>query len=139
MNITKRILVLLTALVLVFSLASCGDKSGSIKKAFEKEGWTVKTVNADDTGVKTILEILLSDEQIEKASEYEIILCTNGILNSAIVMKFPSSGDLKDFLTVEDEDGKKDTSAYDKAKENGTINGNCLLITMSSEAKEIFK
>ena len=138
MNITKRILVLLTALVLVFSLASCGDKSGAIKKAFEKEEWTVKTVNADDTGVKTILEILLTDEQIEKASEYEIILCTKNVINSAIVIKFPSAGDVKNFLTVE-KDGKKDTSAYDKAKENGTINGNCLLITMSNDAKEIFK
>ena len=28
---------------------------------------------------------------------------------------------------------------YDEAKDNGTINGNCLLITAGSEAKDIFK
>ena len=134
----KRALVLLMALVVVFSLTSC-DKSGSIKKAFEKEGWTVKTVNAEDSGVKTVLKILLSDKQIEDLANYEIMWCTSGILNTAVVIKFPSSGAVKDFLTVEDKDGNKDTSAYETAKENGTINGNCLLITLSSEAKEIFK
>ena len=54
-------------------------------------------------------------------------------------MKFPGAGDLKSFLTVEDKDGKKDTSAYDKAKEDGYINGNCWLLTLSSDAKDIFK
>ena len=134
----KRALVLLVDLVLVFSLTSC-DKSESIKKAFEKEGWSVKTVNADDSGVKTVLKLLLSDKLIEDLADYEIIWCSNGVLNQAVVIKFPSSGDLKDFLTVEDKDGKKDTSAYEKAKDNGSINGNCLLITSNSEAKEIFK
>ena len=68
----KRALVLLVALVLVFSLTSC-DKSESIKRAFEKEGWSVKTVNADDSGVKTVLKLLLSDKQIEDLADYEII------------------------------------------------------------------
>lgn len=138
MNNLKRILVLLTALVLVFSLASCGDKSAAIKKAFEKEGWTVTTVNTEDTGVKTVLKIMLTDEQIEKVSEYEIIFCAKSITKSAVVIKFPSAGDVKDFLTVE-KDGKKDSSAYDQAKKDGNINGNCLLISLSSDAKEIFK
>ena len=60
---------------------------------------------------------------------------TSGCMN---VIKFPSAGDLKDFLTVE-KDGEKDTSMYDEAKDDGTINGNCLLITAGSEAKDIFK
>jgi len=46
---------------------------------------------------------------------------------------------VKDFLAVEDEDGKKNTEAYEKAKEDGLINGNCLLITVDADAKKIFK
>lgn len=136
-NALKKILVVLMATMLVLSLASC-DKSKSIKKDFEDAGYTVSTVDTNNDTAKGILKLLLSDEQIEKVGEYELILCTNGILNTAIIIKFPSSGELKDFLTTEDSDGKKDTSAYDKAKEDGKINGNCLLITSSSDAKDVF-
>ncbi len=139
MKTMKRILVIFTAVILLLSMVSCGDKSGAIKKAFEDDGWTVKTVKADDTGVKVVLEILLTDEQIEKAADYEIIFCNKNIIKNAVVIKFPSAGDIKAFLTVEDKDGKKDTTAYDKAKEEGMINGNCLLITVDSDAKELFK
>jgi len=43
MKALKRILVFLTATVLLLSLVSCGDKSAAIKKEFEKDGWTVRT------------------------------------------------------------------------------------------------
>ena len=136
MKTLKKILVILTAALLVLSLASC-DKSGSIKKAFEKEDYTVTVVDANNGTVKNLLDLALSDDQMEKIAEYEIILVSNGLLNTAAIIKFPSAGDLKDFLTVE-KDGKKDTEAYDTAKENGKINGNCLLIGGSDEVEEIF-
>ena len=139
MKITKRILVALTALLLIVSMVSCGDKSGAIKKAFEDDGWTVKTVKSDDAGVQTVLDLLLTDEQIEKAADYEIILCNKNIVKAAVIIKFPSAGDVKAFLTVKDEDGKANTEAYDKAKNDGLINGNCLLITVDADAKELFK
>ena len=139
----KSLLVLALAGLMMLSMVSCGDKSGSIKKAFEKEGFTVTTVDATNSTAKGLLTILLSQEQMEKAAEYEIILCTKeGILNvgaTAAIIKFPSAGELKDFLTVENSDGKKDTSAYDKAIENGTINGNCMIFTASSSSNDIFK
>ena len=81
----------------------------------------------------------LTDEQIEKADDYEIILCNKNIVKNAIVIKFPSAGDVKTFLTVEDSDGKANTEAFENAKKNGMINGNCLLITADSDAKELFK
>ena len=137
-NIT-RILAILSALVLLVSLVSCGDKSGAIKKAFEEDGWTVTTVNTDNSTAKTVLSLFLTEEQIEDAAEYEIIWCNKSIIKNAVVIKFPSSGDIKTFLTVEDSEGKKDTKAYDEAKANGMINGNCLLITADSDAKELFK
>jgi uncharacterized lipoprotein YehR (DUF1307 family) len=137
-NIT-RILAILSALVLLVSLVSCGDKSGAIKKAFEEDGWTVTTVNTENSTAKTVLSLFLTEEQIEDAAEYEIIWCNKSIVKNAVVIKFPSSGDIKTFLTVEDSEGKKDTKAYDEAKANGMINGNCLLITADSDAKELFK
>ena len=139
MKALKRILVFLTATVLLLSLVSCGDKSAAIKKEFEKDGWTVTTAKADDGAVKAVLSLILTEEQIEKAADYEIILCTKNYIKSAVIIKLPSANDVKDFLTIEDKDGNKNTDIYDSAKENGTINGNCILITLDSDAKELFK
>lgn len=131
------------ACLLLFSLASCAtDKSSAVEKAFQDEGYTVSKSDANNETVKPLLSLLLSEEQIANISEYEIMLCVpEGLLNvanTAIVIKFPSAGELKDFLTTE-KDGEKDTSTYDKAKEDGNINGNCLLITAGSGARDIFK
>lgn len=137
----KKILVVLTAVLLVVSLVGCNsDKSESIKKSFEEAGWTVSTVKADSENVllDALLDSLLDEEQREDLSNYELIFCKNG-LKTALVIKFPSASDLKDFLVTEDEDGKKDTSAYDDAKEDGRINGNCLLLSTSNDAKNLFK
>lgn len=141
-SMLKNILALSLVLVMLLSLASCGDKSAAIKKAFEKEEYTVTVVNADDEDARGLLKLLFNEEQIEEISEYEIMLCKQeGLLNvgkTAIVIKYPSAKDLKAALTVE-KDGKKDTSAYDDAVEKGNINGNCQIITLSDDSREIFK
>ncbi len=138
----KSALLLLTAMLLVVSLVSC-DKANSVKKAFEDAGYTVTSAKATDEEVQTLLKLLLSEEQLKDAEDYEIILCKmDGLLNigkTAVILKVSSSGDLKDFLTTEDSDGKKDTSAYDKAVEDGNVNGNCMIFTLSDDSREIFK
>ncbi len=134
----KKIATFFAALLMVFGLASC-DKSGSIKKAYEKADYTVKVVEGKSDEAQTVLKTFLTEEQMKDAENYDVIIVNKALpLPVAVVIKFPSSGDVKDFLTVE-KDGKKDTSNYDKAKEDGTINGNCLLLTLSSDAKDIFK
>ena len=138
MYLFKKIATLFAALVMVFGLASC-DKSGNVKKAFEKEGYTITVVNADNTIVNSVLKMFLNEEQMKEAANYEIMLATKGLSSQAAIIKFPSSKDVKTFFTVEDSEGKKDTTNYDKAKEDNTINGNCVIFTMSSEAKDIFK
>ncbi len=137
-NILKKVLLVALAALMLVSLVSC-DKSGAVKKAFEKEEYEVKAVKYEDLDsiTKGILELALNDDQEEKIAEYELIICKKG-LDSAVVIKFPSAGDVKDFLTVE-KDGEKNTEAYDKAKEEGVINGNCMIITGASSAKDIFK
>lgn len=153
MKTMKRILVILSALVLLVSLVSC-DKSGSIKKAFEKENYEVKAYTGDDSNVQAVVTLMgLTEDQKKDIAEYEIIVVNKktegqsglaGILENigsavpdAVIVKFPSAGDLKDFMTVE-KDGEKDTSAYDKAKEDGKINGNCWFAMGNDAAKEIF-
>jgi len=133
----KRIAALSLAVLMLLALASCGNKASAVKKAFEKADYEVKTANADDSAVKPLLSAVLSEDQMKEASKYEVMLCTKG-LNVAVILKFPAAGDVKELLTVE-KDGKKDTSAYDDAKKNGTVNGNCMIFTISSDAKDIFK
>ena len=135
----KLISLSLVLVLLATALVSCGDKSGAIKKAFEKEEYKVEEVNAEDSSVKTLLAILnLSEDQKEEVAKYEILVCTKGI-SSALVIKFPSAKDLKAFLVTEDKDGKEDTALYDKAEKDGWINGNCLILTLSPGALTIFK
>lgn len=139
-NILKSVLALSLALVMLLALVSC-DKSSAVKKAFEKEEYTVTSLKSSDLTdneiVKGILkEAGMTDDQIKVLASYEVILVNKG-LSSGLIIKFPGSGDVKSFLTVKKDD-KDDTSAYDKAKEDGRINGNCLFIGTSS-AKDIFK
>ncbi len=137
-NLFKKALALTLACLMLLALVSC-DKSSAVKKAFEKAEYKVTSVKADSEDAKTLLKLMnFSEDQMKEIGEYEIMLCTSGI-KIALVIKFPGSGDLKSFLTVEKEDGSKDTAAYDKAKEDGNINGNCLLLTLSNDARDIFK
>jgi len=161
MKTMKKVLVFLLASLLLLSLVSCGDKSGSIKKAFEKADYEVASLSGDDEDAKGVIALLgLNEEQKEDIAKYEIILCNekeeastagglggfleniggaiDGALPDAVIIKFPSASDLKDFLTVEDKDGNKDTSLFDKANDNGLINGNCYLIIGGSAEKDIF-
>jgi hypothetical protein len=162
MKTMKRILVFLTAALLILSLASCsGDKAGSIKKAFEKADYEVTTLSGSDDKAKAVLAMAgLSEEQKKDVEKYEIIVCNkkteqstqgglggfleniggaiDGAIPNAIIIKFPSADDLKDFLTIVDTDGTKITTLYEKAVEDGKINGNCLLLVGGTAEKDIF-
>ncbi|MBQ7336328.1 MAG: hypothetical protein IJW92_07650 [Clostridia bacterium] len=141
-NVIKLIALSLVLVMTMAIFASCGDKSGAIKTAFENEGYTVTTSSYEDLSstAKGIIETILDadDEQIEELNKYEIIVCNKG-LSLALVIKFPSTGDLESFLTTEDKDGNKNTDLYEDLKEDGAVNGNCLILTLSSSAIDIFK
>lgn len=129
-----RILTLALVLSLaLLSLASC-DKSGSIKKAFEEEGYTVNVISAENEKAAAIFTLLgYTEEEIDEIEEYELIYCSNGFTKSALIVKYPSSGELKEELV---DDG--DTTYYDKQKADGKIRGNCHLIYGIGGAAEIF-
>lgn len=135
-NLFKKIATLFAALVMVFGLASC-DKSGNVKKAFEKEGYTITVLDSNNALIKDFVNSLDEDEK-KDLEKYEFICATKNLVYVNVIVKFPSSKDLKNALT-EEKDGKKDTSAYDKAKEEKLINGNCLLVLPDGgDGKNIF-
>lgn len=140
-KVVSALFTAMLVIVLAFAVSGC-SKADGVKKAFEDEGYTVSTVTVKDSeSAKSALSLLgLTKEQINEAGEWEVISAAKLALTSpALILKFPSSGKVKEFLTVEKEDGTKDTSIYDKAKESGKINGDCLLLVGEGNAKEIFK
>ena len=133
----------LLTVILCLTMAGC-DKSGNIKKAFEDEGYTVTEMTTkDNSSVETILSAFLTKDQIAEVGEYSAYIVSQKIAivdtPVAVYIKFSSSSELKDFLTTEDSDGKKDTSKYDEANKQGWINENCLIITVIPKVLEIFK
>lgn len=138
----KRILVVLSVALLLFSFASCGGTD--VKKAFENAGYTVKTISAkteDKDDAKIISSALsmltlmgVEEDDIEK---YEVIVAVKGEMNDpdeyALMIKFPSAGKIKDMLN------KLGEGTYDKGKEMGMINGAYVCVDASDAAQEIFK
>lgn len=130
-KIISKILAFLGALVLVFSLVGC-DKSNAVKKAFEKADYKVEVVDKDHYLADAFLDSL-DEEDRKDAEKYEFIFVSSG-LKVGIIIKYPSTKDLKEALNTED-----NPDGYKEAKEDGLVNGNCLLSTLSSDVKEIFE
>lgn len=133
----------LLVVILAIGLAGC-SKADKIKSAYEEAGYKVVTATVKDNNeAKSALKALgLTDDDLKEAENWEVISATKVSLSdggTALVLKFPSSGDVKNFLTIEKDDGSKDTTAYDKSVENGNVNGDCLLLIGVGGAKDIFK
>ena len=122
-----KLLFIALAVVVIAAFAGCSDKSGAIKRAFEKEGYEVTTINGADNET---LKSWLSDEKLDEIGQYEVITCSKSLLDSAIIFKCPSKDAIIENMGQEE---------YDKAVEDGLINGNCYLFTLAPGAAEIFK
>ena len=132
-KLTRILALTLVLSMALLALASC-DKSDSIKKAFEEEGYTVSIISAKNDKAEAIFTLLdYTEDEIEEISEYELILCTNGVLKSALIVKYPSAAELKEELIDE---GSK--AYYEEEKAAGRINGNCHLIYGIGGAADIF-
>ena len=128
--------VLALALVLslaLLSLASC-DKSKSIKKDFEEAGYTVSVISAKNEKAEAIFTLLgYTEDEIDEIAEYELIYCADGLLKSALIVKYPSAAELKEELIDE---GSK--AYYDEEVAAGKVRGNCHLIYGFGGAEDIF-
>lgn len=143
MKKTIKILALLLVLVMsVVCLASCSTY-GSIKKAFEKEGYTLQ--NADNEPEKTIktddgeITYIIHTFQKEAESTGNVVGDILGGIaqgaSTAVVWEFSSDKDLA--KAVEESETLK--GIIKDAQNSDYINGNCVLTTINPEAVEIFK
>ena len=123
----RALLVVLAVVVMATVFAGCGDKSGAIKRAFEKEGYEVTVVNGADSET---LKSWLSDEKLDEIGKYEVMIVKSGLVPAATVFKFPSKDVIVENLGEE---------AYNDAVERGFVNGNCFIISMLPDSLEIFK
>ncbi len=117
----------IAVVVLAFTLAGC-SKSGAVQKAFEKEGYTVSVTAVAD--YESDVKAILGEEDYNKVKDGKLLVCTKLVVPT-FVISFGSTGKLKDYFDS-DED-------YNKAVDNGTVNGDCLLISISPAAIDIFK
>lgn len=124
----KAMTAVLAVVVLAFALVGCGDKYGSIKKAYENEGYTITETKTSD--YETQLKTFMSDEKYEDIKDCKLLVARKGG-TVAFVVTFGTKDDMKDFYGSED--------SYNNAVEAGNVNGNCMLLTISSSAREIFK
>ena len=121
-KLTKLLVLTLVFALTLTALVAC-DKSGSIKKDFEEAGYTVEVISAKDEKAKAIFVLLnYTEEEIDEIEEYELIYCHKG-LKTALIVKYPSSGELKEELIDE---GSK--VYYDDEVADGKVRGNCHLI-----------
>ena len=131
----RKFTALIAALLILavsLSLVAC-DTSVDIKTKYEDEGYTVSSLSVSDPKVKALFTLAnYTEDEIEEFEDYAIFYCEKGI-NLALYIKFPSSAELRDELI---DDG--DTSAYDRAVDEGRINGNCLLIGSIGNADVVF-
>ena len=140
-KVVSALFTAMLVIVLAFAVSGC-SKADGVKKAFEDEGYNVSTVTVKDSeSAKSALSLLgLTKEQINEAGEWEVISAAKLALTSpALILKFPSSGKVKEFLTVEKEDGTKDTKLYDSQNEAGHVKGDCWLFAGVGNAEEVFK
>lgn len=131
-KLKKAVIVLTMALlvaVMSIGLVAC-SKSGSIKKAFEKEGYTVTTVDKENELAKMLFDSA-KEEQKAKLEKCELILVSKS-LKTGLIIKFASASDLKEYVGEDN---------YDKAVEQGIVNGDCTLFTLdvSGDVAKIFK
>lgn len=130
----KAAIAAIAVVILACAFVGCSDASGKIQKAFEREGYTVTAVKAEDSPE---LQNYLSDEQKKDINKYGVLNCTKRDgLNSAVVViiKYPSKDEIIEGIGQEN---------YDSAVENGLVNGNCYLAVPGSlnpsKVIEIFK
>lgn len=134
-NILKKTCAFFASFIMIFCLFGCdSDKSDNLKKAYEENGYSITVLDESNSVVQGFIS-LLDEEDQEEAKQYEFVIASKSILDSATYVKYPSAEKLKEDFT--DENG--DTTRYDEAVANGKINLNCYLIIASSDAATIFK
>ena len=141
-NTIKIVALMLVLIVSIACLVSCSTY-GSIKKAFEKEGYTLQNADNEPTGeVKTddgVIKYTIHTFQKESEKSDSIVGSIIGGIaqgaSTAVVWEFSSDKDLEKAI-AESETLK---GIIKDSQDSEYVNGNCVLTTINPEAVEIFK
>ncbi|MCI8434415.1 MAG: hypothetical protein HFK10_00420 [Clostridia bacterium] len=135
----KSSLLVALCLLTVFSFTAC-SKFGSVKKAFEKEGYTYSEETNDN--VNKIKEELKDEEGNAIELTPHVFTKKDGLTGSVIViiLEFKSDKDIDKAL----EDSETLKGLLKDAQKSDYVNGNCVCIpiglpTAANNALEIFK
>ncbi len=144
MKIFTRILAFLMLAVMVLSLVACSS-FGSIKKNFEKAGYTYIESAEDEDGEAAIANKITAElENGEISCTAHLFKTTTEILFAdvpvyALVLEFDSDKEMEEALS-ESETLK---GILADAQESDFVNGNCMLVPLSAtkfqEMVNIFK
>ena len=133
----KSVIAIVLALTMVFALCGC-NKLPDIQKAFEAEGYELDNNSIIAAGLNKFVEIAAEvvAEEGETAEEVVKSYVFKSGLKFGLVIEFKNTEDLQKFYAESSESLKgfvKDMSETD------FMNGNCILISVSSEMYDIFK
>ncbi len=128
----KIVSALCLIFVLLFALSGC-NANDKIKKNFEDAGYNVSSTKVEEgNDAYDALVAIYGEEDAKGYIGYEwISVSKEGFANigkSGTILCYASANDLKEKLGED----------YQEAVDNGLVNGNCYLITVSNDVKEIF-
>ena len=132
----KKILSTFLALVMValmlVSLVSCSSY-GAIERDFEKEGWVLKSEESGE--IKTDKGVITyTIHTFQPENDGGILGSITSAVKTAVIWEFASEVDLEEAI------GESATlkGLITDLKNSDYVNGNCVLVTVSGNAKEIF-
>ncbi len=135
----RKLLAIFTSLtlvaVLLTALCACGSTWGSIKGAYENEGY--EEVEPSDE----MKEFYENNEDFKAAADTATLhIMRKQTLTIAVILEFKSNDEMEEALKkhVTKEDAE---NIYDELQKLDTVSGNCFLLfaTPLTNAAEIFK
>lgn len=137
MKKSAKVLAIIVALVMLFSLVAC-DKYPAVSKALEKAGYTQRADSVSAAIVNAALESYYKEKGESEVKAKVYTWSKGGLLTTdqGFVIEFKDSAEAKDFY-------KNSSNALKgliaDASDAGLINGNCLILTTSKDMIEVFK
>ncbi len=130
----RLIALMLVVIISVFTLASC-SQYGSIKADFEEAGYVLQNADNEKTGeIETDDGVITYTVHTFKKNGSGIVGAITGAFSTAIIWEFESDKE----LTKAMEENEDMMNVLADAQESQLVNGNCFLMTINSEAIELF-
>ncbi len=128
-----RLFSLFLVLVLLVSLLAACNKRGGVVEAFTEAGYDCTAIaSLTEEDDRALLLKMFGEEVLDALPECEILVFSKYLIPGAAVFCFESSSALREYLNEMGED------AYEAAREEGRVLGNCYLAYAGYGTLEIF-